>query len=115
MRLITKAPVIGADYRHIQEKKYHRIQCECGNVLYVWTNRNDCTCHRARCLRCKNDGSYMVEWVERASGMRATLITINDTYAEWEAALMRSDCEIAKSVPDLEEDVYVQAYLDVMK
>lgn len=47
--------------------------------------------------------------------MRATLITVNDTYEEWEAALKRSDCEIAKSVPDLEEDVYVQTYLDVMK
>lgn len=115
MRLMTKTPIVGADYRHIQEHKYHRIQCECSHVFYVWTNRNDCTCHRARCLRCKNDVSYMVEWVERAAGMRATLITISDTYAEWEAALEKQDCKISKSVPDIEEDVYRQAYLEAME
>ena len=47
--------------------------------------------------------------------MRATLMTINDTYEEWETALARSDCKIAKSVPDVEEDVYVQAYLEAMR
>ncbi len=115
MRLMTKTPILGSKHRYIQQNKYYRIQCDCGHELFVWTNRNDCTCHRARCLRCKNDVSYMVEWVERAHGMRATLITVNDTYEEWEAALEKGDCKIAKSVPDLEEDVYKQAYLDVMK
>lgn len=115
MRSITKTPIIGSDYAHIEANGFHRITCECGNTLFVWTNRNDCTCHRARCLRCKKAVSYMLELVERAAGMRATLMTVNDSYEEYLAAIQAQDCRISKSVPDIQDDAYHQAYLEAMK
>lgn len=65
----------------LKQKGRVEIQCDCGAVLYVWSDRNECLCHRARCLTCRHAASFALT----AKG-KPRLFRFNDTYEEWEVA-----------------------------
>ena len=101
-RLVTKQRISGEAFDRMMEEKFLRVECECGNELFVWTNRNICTCHRSRCLRCQTDNSYMVSVSEVRDGVRARLIIVNDSYEDYLNASNNQECKLSKFV--LEDD-----------
>ncbi len=68
------------------------VTCDCGNHVFVWPNRNRCACHRARCLRCKNDKSYTLDW--RGKNLQQ-LVVYRDTYGDYLTALDSGSCDVA--------------------
>lgn len=73
-----------------------RISCpHCPNIIFAWSNRNACPCHRARCLQCKQGSSYHVELKKTKEDYRARLFVFDDTYEDFlEAFNSRKDCQI---------------------
>jgi hypothetical protein len=98
MRDIIERRLTQDEFAVLRKNRHLPITCDCGNALLVWENRNKCACHRARCLRCRNSRSYIVKIFKRKYGDVAKLLTINDSYEEWEQALMSGDCAISQSV-----------------
>ena len=104
LRLVTKQRIGGEDFDRMMKEKFLRVVCECGNELFIWTNRNICTCHRARCLVCRKDNSFLVSMTKVKDGVKARLIIVNDTYEDYLRALKNRECKLSKFVP-VEENV----------
>ena len=97
-RLVYKQRISGEAFDRMMDEKFLRVVCECGNELFVWTNRNICTCHRARCLVCRTDNSFMVNMTKVKAGVKARLIIVNDSYDDYLKALKTRECKLSKFV-----------------
>lgn len=107
---IASERIVGVDYKHIKQLGYHRIHCVCGNILFIWADRNSCTCHRARCWRCKEGPSYILKTGRRKGRSVMVLIAIGDSYEEQVKALSLNprECDIDKETEEEKESMQLQ-------
>ena len=96
---VVSERIDGHDLNLMFRDGFLRIICQnCKHIFYAWPNRNNCPCHRARCLRCKNGPSYAVTMVKLNNGWRARQYVYSDTYEDYLNAVLidRSQCVIVK-------------------
>ncbi len=93
-----------SEIEHLDEYNFHRVRCSCGHTLFVWPNRNVCSCHRARCYHCKQGPSYILDIKKWEYGRHVRLIVHEDTFEDARAALLRRACKIADTTYQETED-----------